>query len=178
MTTLTHANDASWPPGDNEIVKLEVSKSATKECQGSAFLRKACLASMLTLVAVVALNESALAAPPWRGDEWSDRFNGHDHRPSGYWHHGRHQGRYGWWWVENGVWVWYAKPVYPYPIIREDPVVYVEPVVPPPPAPPKPVVSPPVSAQVWYYCDAAKAYYPYVSSCPAGWRQVPARPAQ
>jgi hypothetical protein len=28
----------------------------------------------------------------------------------------------------------------------------------------------------WYYCDASKAYYPYVQDCPAGWRAVPATP--
>lgn len=26
----------------------------------------------------------------------------------------------------------------------------------------------------WNYCDPLRAYYPYVSSCPAPWRQVPA----
>ena len=29
----------------------------------------------------------------------------------------------------------------------------------------------------WYYCDASKAYYPYVKECPGGWREVPAQPA-
>lgn len=28
----------------------------------------------------------------------------------------------------------------------------------------------------WYYCDSARAYYPYAPSCPEGWRQVPAQP--
>ena len=27
-------------------------------------------------------------------------------------------------------------------------------------------------ASFWYYCDDAKAYYPYVRECPSGWRQV------
>lgn len=31
--------------------------------------------------------------------------------------------------------------------------------------------------QYWYYCDSAHAYYPYVSSCPEPWRDVPARTA-
>ncbi len=30
----------------------------------------------------------------------------------------------------------------------------------------------------WYYCDAAKASYPYVSECKEGWRPVPALPPQ
>ena len=27
-------------------------------------------------------------------------------------------------------------------------------------------------ASSWYYCDDAKAYFPYVRECPSGWRQV------
>ena len=29
---------------------------------------------------------------------------------------------------------------------------------------------------MWHYCDSSKSYYPYVSECPEGWRQVPATP--
>ena len=32
------------------------------------------------------------------------------------------------------------------------------------------------SAGTWYYCDAAKMYYPYVKQCAGGWREVPATP--
>jgi hypothetical protein len=28
----------------------------------------------------------------------------------------------------------------------------------------------------WYYCEASKAYYPYVKECPAGWRPVAPEP--
>jgi outer membrane protein OmpA-like peptidoglycan-associated protein len=35
------------------------------------------------------------------------------------------------------------------------------------------VVQPP--ANYWYYCPQAKAYYPYVNSCPSGWEAVPAQ---
>ena len=28
----------------------------------------------------------------------------------------------------------------------------------------------------WYYCDASRAYYPYVKECPNGWQRVPAVP--
>ena len=31
-------------------------------------------------------------------------------------------------------------------------------------------------ANLWYYCDASKHYYPYVKTCKSGWRSVPARP--
>jgi len=34
----------------------------------------------------------------------------------------------------------------------------------------------PSQAQSWYFCPAANAYYPYVSSCPSGWQAVPATP--
>jgi hypothetical protein len=36
----------------------------------------------------------------------------------------------------------------------------------------------PPPAQSWYYCDAAGAYYPYVTTCSGGWREVPATPSQ
>ena len=32
------------------------------------------------------------------------------------------------------------------------------------------------SAGDWFYCESAKAYYPYVNECKEGWRQVPATP--
>lgn len=41
---------------------------------------------------------------------------------------------------------------------------------PPPPAPQAP------QAASWYYCESSKAYYPYVSECKEGWKQVPATP--
>ena len=28
----------------------------------------------------------------------------------------------------------------------------------------------------WYYCQPSKAYYPYVTSCPQAWQQVPTTP--
>jgi hypothetical protein len=34
----------------------------------------------------------------------------------------------------------------------------------------------PPPAAMWYYCDSAGAYYPYVGTCPEPWRQVPAEP--
>ena len=79
----------------------------------------------------------------------------------GHWVHTRHGGRLGWWWVVGGVWYFYPAPIYPYP----DP--YVPPVVvtPEPPA----AQAPP---QYWYYCNSARRYYPYVTSCPEGWMQV------
>jgi hypothetical protein len=60
---------------------------------------------------------------------------------------------------------WGAYPAYP-PVVVAPPPVYAQP-------------SPPVAAappQYWYYCDSAKAYYPYVAQCPGGWRAVPPTP--
>ena len=37
-----------------------------------------------------------------------------------------------------------------------------------------PTAAPPPSGATWYYCDSARAYYPYVSTCSEGWRAVPA----
>lgn len=71
-----------------------------------------------------------------------------------------------------GPYYYYPPPVvyYPPPPIAyaPPPVVYAAP--PPPPAPLAP------QAQTWYYCDSPQGYYPYVSSCASGWRQVPAQP--
>ena len=77
-------------------------------------------------------------------------FHGHDFRSfspfefrlwtSGGWFHEPHEGRFGWWWVADGVWYWYPEPVYPYPTYVSEPVA----MTPPPPviyaAPPPPVI--------------------------------------
>jgi hypothetical protein len=88
----------------------------------------------------------------------------------GRWEHRYHDGRYGWWWFAGGLWYWYPTPVYPYP----DP--YVPPVVVAPPAAPPAVAAAAPPPQYWYYCDSGRGYYPYVPSCPSGWRAVPATP--
>jgi hypothetical protein len=95
------------------------------------------------------------------GPYWGPRWH------AGYWHHGWYGPRYGWWWVVGPSWYYYPEPVYPYP-----PVVIEREVQTLPSAPG------PAPQATWYYCDAAKAYYPYVSSCPGGWRAVPATPPQ
>ncbi|HJY75391.1 MAG TPA: DUF6515 family protein [Burkholderiales bacterium] len=51
-------------------------------------------------------------------------------------------------------------------------------VVAPGPAPvPGPQAAAPQAAN-WYYCESSKNYYPYVTECKEGWRQVPATPPQ
>ena len=63
----------------------------------------------------------------------------------------------------------YAYP-YPYPVYEQAYPVFVQ------PAP----VQPQVQAVIptWYYCNSAKAYYPYVANCPEGWQPVAAQPPQ
>ena len=117
----------------------------------------------------------------WHGD--IVRFEAHDmyRWHSGGWRHSWHDGRLGWWWVVGGAWYFYPQPVYPYPdpyipptVIVEQPPVVVQ-VPPPAPAPVQVVKTP--APQFWYYCEAARGYYPYVASCPSGWKTVPATPS-
>jgi len=89
---------------------------------------------------------------------------------AGYWHHSVHDGRLGWWWVVGGLWYFYPQPVYPYPDAYTPPVVVIQ---------QTPSAMPGASApqaQSWYYCASAQSYYPYVPSCPEGWKMVPATP--
>lgn len=108
--------------------------------------------------------------PRWRGD--IARFHEHDWDlwRGGHWSHARHDGRIGWWWIVGPHWYFYPSPVYPYPSPWEPPpaVLVTPPVGMAPPAPPTPW---------WYYCESAGGYYPYVPSCPGGWVQKPATPA-
>ena len=80
----------------------------------------------------------------------------------------------------GGVPYYYANDVY----YAQQPTGYevvappaAAPQAPPPAAPQPPAGSPGAQAPaVWYYCDSAKGYYPYVSQCPEGWKTVPASP--
>ena len=44
------------------------------------------------------------------------------------------------------------------------------------PAPAAAPSAPPQASGTWYYCESAKAYYPYVAECKEGWRPVAATP--
>lgn len=63
---------------------------------------------------------------------------------------------------------YYPPPVYYYPpvVVQQAPPVYIE------QSQPAPVPD----ASYWYYCPAAKRYYPYVRECPSGWQQVAPTP--
>jgi len=60
---------------------------------------------------------------------------------------------------------------YPYPVYEQPYPVYAQPAY-AQPAPAQPTIP------TWYYCNSAKGYYPYVPSCPEGWRAVAAQPPQ
>jgi len=136
-------------------------------------------------LATAVLGAMVFAQPSWadrheEGRHEEARFHGdiarfHEHDwalwRGGRWYHASHGGRFGWWWVAGSVWYFYPAPVYPYPDPYEPPVAVIVPQAPATPAPPPP------QPQNWYYCDASKGYYPYVPSCAAGWRVVPATPS-
>ena len=76
--------------------------------------------------------------------------------------------------IGTGVWLgpywspyWYP-PYYPYDPYETVPVV----------AEPQTYIQPSPAPSYWYYCEEAKAYYPYVQQCPGGWLTVvpPAAP--
>jgi len=131
------------------------------------------------LATLPAMAEGHHGGHGWGGERDIRHFGGHHFEVwrGGEWRHARHDGRLGWWWIAGGMWYFYPQPVYPYPDPYTPPVVVVQTAPAPVPQPPAPTVQPQQAAQVWYYCEASKTYYPYVSSCPAGWKTVPATPA-
>lgn len=137
----------------------------------------ALLGTLSTLGFMGMSSAPALAAPPgyyhggpgWRGDiRYFPRYDARIWR-GGRWYHGGYGGRIGWWWIVAGTWYFYPGPVYPYPNPYVPPVVNQTYVVPPATPGPAPI-------QYWYYCAAAKGYYPYVPTCPSGWQKVPETP--
>jgi hypothetical protein len=72
------------------------------------------------------------------------------------------------WWYYPGP--YYSPYYYPPPVvIQRGPVTYIEQGSSDAPAA--------GSSGWWYYCDASKAYYPYVKECPSGWQRVAPAPA-
>lgn len=81
---------------------------------------------------------------------------------SPYWHHPYAYAPYSPYYSYWGHDPYYQPPV----VIREEPMVYIEP---PQPAPPP---------QYWYYCEESKTYYPYVQTCATPWVRVLPYPTQ
>ena len=134
------------------------------------------LASALWLVGS---SVPAQADPPRRWGGKIERFEHRDiHRwRGGNWRHGWHNGHLGWWWVVGGLWYFYPEPVYPYPDPYRPPIVILPPAEESAP-PAATLIAPEPTRPVWYYCESARAYYPYVATCPLGWKSVPAVPPQ
>jgi len=91
-----------------------------------------------------------------------------------------------------GPWYWgypydYYYPYYPRTVVidrmGDDPAYYPDGVMQAPPAaevaPPRtqgaPVQAPAQAPAYMNYCESTKAYFPKVTSCPEGWKFVPAR---
>jgi hypothetical protein len=128
-----------------------------------------------TLVALTIFVLSAIAhADPWFHHDHPRDFYDHDHRTwaAGNWYHGNYQGRFGWYWVVGETYYFYPKPIYPFPNPYIPPTIV---------APIAPIESPvrleaQPQQQVWYFCEASNAYYPYVSECNGEWKKIPATP--
>jgi len=83
--------------------------------------------------------------------------------------------------VVVGVGFGFGFPAYYYPAPYYYPAYYPYPYYPPTQVV---VQQPPVyterqdvnEAGYWYYCAAAKGYYPYVKECPGGWQKVAPQP--
>ncbi len=118
------------------------------------------------------------AAVPLAADAQTRGHYGGGH--GGYSHY---RGGYGWWGLGLGLglgvaylanpYLYAPYPGYYYPYGQ--PTVIVDPGV----APQANVAAAPSAAPAaanWYYCDSARAYYPYVAQCAEPWRMVPAVP--
>lgn len=72
------------------------------------------------------------------------------------------------WWYPYGYPYSYYYP-YPYAAARPGPTEYIE---------QGQSASAPAAGSdpYWYYCPEAKAYYPYVDKCAAGWQRVKPQP--
>ena len=66
---------------------------------------------------------------------------------------------------------YYYPAYYPPVVIQQQAPVYVE-----QNPQPTPSAQPSAPAGYWYYCADARAYYPYVTECPAGWQRVAPQP--
>jgi hypothetical protein len=87
------------------------------------------------------------------------------HGPRGRVHLGIHLGAP---WYPFWYHPWYPAPYYSESVAvqRSEPPVYVE--------RDEPAAAPPQAW--WYYCDQSRGYYPYVQTCPGGWKKVPPAP--
>jgi hypothetical protein len=116
-------------------------------------------------------------ADPWNRFDHPPGFYRHEPRiwAGGNWYQGNYMGRPGWYWVVGGNYYYYPRPIYPYPTPYIAPTVVVPVTMPAPVTTPIKLESQP-QGQVWYFCESANAYYPYVSECNGEWKTMPAIP--
>jgi hypothetical protein len=129
----------------------------------------------LVIAAVGVVLVGATPALAHGGGGWHGGYGGGWHGGYG-WHGGWGGSVY----LGLGPWWGYPYPYYAYPYSYPYPYPYPYSYSSPypsyaAPAPAAPAASPP---SVWYYCRSKKGYYPYVSSCPEAWQQVPTQPPQ
>ena len=125
------------------------------------------IVGVIVIVASLFLIAAGPADAGGRGRGGHGGFHGHHGFRDGFHgHHGFHPGFRSRVFIGPGLWIgpgwgpyWYPPyypPVYTTPIVTE-PTTYIE----QSPAP-----------SYWYYCESARAYYPYVQQCPGGWLTV------
>jgi hypothetical protein len=119
-----------------------------------------------------------LLATAGMGNVWADRGFGHGYG-HGYGHFGVvigpywGPGYYGAPYPYYPPYSAYPAPYYPPVVVeRADPPIYIE----QPATLPEPEAVLPQPPGYWYYCSAAKGYYPYVRECPSGWQKVAPQP--
>lgn len=104
--------------------------------------------SLLVTVAVLVLGFSAAGEAHVRGSVWIGPVWGPGWGP-------------GW----GGPYYSYPYPYYPPSppvVIQQQPQEYIYQQAP----------APQSEQKYWYYCSESKTYYPYVKSCPGGWKKV------
>ncbi|MGZ3702224.1 MAG: hypothetical protein ACXWSD_10575 [Bdellovibrionota bacterium] len=138
----------------------------------------------------MALPGSAFAYFPreqWHARGWERPYHPmYSSWHNGYWNHGYHGGRFGWWWVNAGMWTFFAAPTIgtppePRTVIVEVPAPTPAPVVvTPPPAAPVAVIPhlPTGADSTLFYCASANAYFPYAANCAEGWELQQGRHAR
>ena len=134
---------------------------------------------IVAVVAVVGLFLIAAAPADARGGRGGG--GGHGVRGGGFhgqrfhWHHHGFRSSVV---IGGGVWLgpywgpyWYPPYYPPYESAYTTPIV-IE-------SQPQTFIQQSPAQSYWYYCEDAKAYYPYVKECPAGWLTVvPQAPAE
>ncbi len=120
----------------------------------------AVLAALLVATSLPALADPHGAPRHYRPDRHDRPFQARPIRPPG---HDRGHHHHGALWGALGAGL--AIGAIAVTIEPPRPPVVLAPVVP---------ASPP--GRLWYYCESARTYYPYVGHCPEGWRAVPATP--